>query len=158
MGNEMGTIVDVLNNWYTRVDAAQKAHYSSSNTYRSFSLLLGVPTVILSLFVGTSVFASLQTKPSVTLQAIVGSCSVLAAVLAGLQTFFGFAERSERHRLAAAKYGAIGRELEILRSSSGSIDQKTIDRLREKIDSLGLESPVNADRIYRKATMSSTKP
>jgi len=153
----MGTTMDVLNDWYTRVDASQKAHYSSSNTYRSFSLWIGVPTVVLSLFVGTSVFASLETKPSVELQAIVGSCSVIAAVLAGLQTFFGFAERSERHRLAAAKYGAIGRELEVLRCSSGPIDPKMIERLREKIDSLALESPVNAERIYSNALRSSAK-
>lgn len=33
-----------------------------------FLALIGVPTVILSLFVGTSVFASLETKPSVKLQ------------------------------------------------------------------------------------------
>jgi hypothetical protein len=144
----MDDVMRVLSDWYTRVDASQRAHYLSADKFRRFSYFLGVPTVILTLFVGTSVFATLQSKPSLSGQIVVGACSVLAAILAGLQTFFGYAERSEKHRMAGAKYGALGRELEVLRASPAAVDPKIIDRIREKIDALALESPINSKRIY----------
>ncbi len=143
--------LEVLNDWYTRIDLAQKAHNLSADRYYTRLRMLGIPTVVLSLFVGTSVFAALRSKPSPYWQIFVGFCSVLAAVLAGLQTFFGDAERSERHRMAGAKYGALGRELEILITSASPVEQKTIDRIREKIDSLAMESPINGKAIYERA-------
>ena len=77
----------VLDDWYARVDAAQRAHYISADRLKNRSYWLGVPAAILSLFVGTSVFAALQMKTSSSWQVFVGICSVSAAVLAGLQTF-----------------------------------------------------------------------
>jgi len=140
----------MIDDWYIRVDVSQRSHYLSAERYRRFAHWLGVPTAALSLFVGTAVFATLQTKPSITAQICVGACSVLAAILAGLQTFFGYAERAEKHRMAGAKYGALGRQLEVVRSE-GSIEAKTIDRIREKIDALALESPINTNAIYAAA-------
>nr|MDQ5828128.1 SLATT domain-containing protein [Chloroflexota bacterium] len=105
---------DVLNIWYKRVSKTQRAHYLSAGHFGRRSYGLGIPVIALTTFVGTSLFATLQTGPEPWLQVLVGLASVLAAVLASLQTFLGYAERAEKHRVAGAKYGALGRELEAL--------------------------------------------
>jgi len=137
----MSTMIEVLNDWYVRVDIAQKAHYKSANRLNNLSYWFGVPTIALTLFVGTSVFASLQARPSFCLQVTTGICSVLAAILAGLQTFFRYAERSEQHRVAAAKFGAIGRDLEVLRASENP-DLQSIELVKTKLNALAVESPI----------------
>src|SRR6185369_2622736 len=102
---------------YNRVSITQRAHYLSADHFGRRKYWLGIPAVVLSTLVGTAVFASLQKQPEFWLQIAIGLASVLAAVLAGLQTFLGYTERAEKHRIAGAKYGALGRELEILRAS-----------------------------------------
>jgi hypothetical protein len=68
-----------------------------------------------------------------------------------LQTFLGYAERAEKHRLAGAKYGALGRTLEQLRASETLPSTETIDGVRKRLDDLAIESANNPLAIYRKA-------
>ena len=58
------TVQELLDEWYRRVQGTRKAHYAAAEWFHRLSYWLGVPTVVLSLFVGTSVFASLKTNPS----------------------------------------------------------------------------------------------
>jgi len=43
---------------------------------------------------------------------VAGLLSVLAAILASLQTFLKFSERAQMHREAGARFGALVKELE----------------------------------------------
>jgi hypothetical protein len=147
----MSTLQDVLSDWYQRVVVTQRAHYRSADHFSRKSYWLGIPAITLSTVVGTSVFATLQKQPGPKVQIAVGLASVLAAVLAGLQTFLGYSARAEKHRVAGAKYGALGRELEALRASDQQVSDSTISELRKKLDALALESPNNSIWIYRKA-------
>jgi len=113
----MSTPQQVLDEWYQRVVVTQRAHYLSADHFGSKKYWLGIPAVILSTIVGTSVFATVQKQPEFWLQIAVGLASVAAALLASLQTFLGYSERAEKHRIAGAKYGALGRELEQLCAS-----------------------------------------
>lgn len=144
----MSTIKPVLDDWYNRVSITQRAHYLSAGHFERRKYWLGVPAIVLSTLVGTAVFASLQKQPELWLQISIGLASVLAAVLAGLQTFLGYTERAEKHRIAGAKYGALGRELEVLRASDQTSNE-TIEDIRKRLDVLALESPNNPLRIYR---------
>jgi hypothetical protein len=143
----MSTIKRVLDDWYNRVSITQRAHYLSADHFGRKKYGLGIPAIILSTLVGTAVFASLQKQPELWLQIAIGLASVLAAVLAGLQTFLGYTERAEKHRIAGAKYGALGRELEVLRASD-QVSNETIEDIRKRLDVLALESPNNPLRIY----------
>jgi len=143
----------VLTDWYDRVRVIQEAHYSSADYYGRRRYWLGVPAVVLSAFVGTSVFASIQKQPQLWLQVVVGMASVAAALLASLQTFLGYSERAEKHRIAGAKYGALGRELEQLRANAG-ISDELITEVRKRLDQAALESPHNSLRIFRRAKSS----
>lgn len=147
----MSSLKEVLDDWYKRVEATQRAHYLSADHFAYWNLWLGVPVIALSTVVGTSVFATIQKQPETSVQIAVGLCSVTAAVLASLQTFLGYAARAERHRVAGAKYGAIGRELEVLRACREEYAKETIDDVLERLEALALESPNNPQKIYERA-------
>lgn len=146
----MSTRVEVLDDWYQRVSVTQRAHYMSADYFGRRRRWLGIPAAGLSTVVGTAVFATLGKRSEPWIQISVGLGSVLAAVLTGLQTLLGYAERAEKHRIAGAKYGALGRELEVLRASE-SVSGEQIDALRKQLDVLALESPNNPVAIYRRA-------
>jgi hypothetical protein len=150
----MPTTEEVLNGWYKRVCATQNAHYQSANHFAFLGRCFGVPVIVLSVFVGSSVFANLEKKPDIQYQIFVGLCSIAAAVLAGLQTYFGYAERAEKHRVAGAKYGGLGRELEVLRSSLPENSKEVISNLLKRLEALALESPNNSAKIYDRAKKS----
>jgi hypothetical protein len=151
--NRMSETPQFLDEWYVRVVQTQRAHYQSAEYFARLKFWLGIPTVVLSTAVGTSVFAALQKQPDFWLQVCVGLASVLAALLASLQTFLGYAERAEKHRIAGAKYGAVGRELEVLRASASVPSEQLINEIRKRLDTLALESPNNPIWIYERAAL-----
>ncbi|WP_422006840.1 SLATT domain-containing protein [Roseivirga pacifica] len=146
----MASTREVLDEWFNRVRVTQLAHYGSADHFGKRKYALGVPAVILSGIVGTTVFANLQNEPNINIQILVGFASVSAALLTSLQTFLGYSERAEKHRIAGAKYGALGRELELVRSFD-SIDKSVIEDIKKRLDDLAQESPNNPKRIYYKA-------
>ena len=146
----MPTTKEMLDDWYQRVKVTQLAHYGSAEYFGKWKFGLGIPAVILSALVGTTVFATLQKQPELWLQIIVGFASVAAALLTSLQTFLGYSERAEKHRIAGAKYGAVRRELEYIRTLS-NVDEAKLENLRKRLDDLAYESPNNPKNIYYKA-------
>ena len=147
----MPTTSEMLTDWYQRVSVTQRAHYISADQFSYKKFLLGIPALGLSAFVGSTVFATLQKQPCLPLQICIGFASVAAGLLTGLQTFMNYSERAEKHRVAGAKYGALGRELEQLRSSGVEPSTEVLEKVRKTLDSLALESPNNPIPIYIKA-------
>src|SRR3954467_14778038 len=83
----------LIEDWHNRAAAAQHAHYMLAHRLRRRNLGLGIPAVVFSTVVGTSLFASLtQEHVNISVRIIIGCVSVLAAVAAALQTFLRFAE------------------------------------------------------------------
>src|SRR5262245_45593146 len=154
----MATPEQVLDDWYQRVAVTQRAHYLSADHFGSRKYWLGVPAVLLSTLVGTSVFATVQKQPELWLQITVGLASIAAALLTSLQTLLGYSERAEKHRVAGAKYGALGRELEQLRASATPPSPEALSEVRKRLDDLAVESPNNPLPMYRKAGSSSLEP
>lgn len=127
--------------WYKRVESLQKCHYLASHRFDRYNYYLGVPTILITALVGTSVFASLQTNYSKDAAILVGFVSFLGAVFSSLQTFLSFNERAERHRSAGSRFGALGRKLELLLSERAELSHQDAMALKEEIDRLGLDSP-----------------
>jgi hypothetical protein len=50
---------ELLRDWFRRLRESQFAHYESGKSYEHYNYRLGIPVVVLSTIVGTSVFASL---------------------------------------------------------------------------------------------------
>lgn len=132
--------LQVLDQWYERTSVVAVGHYRAALRYSRVHLGLAIPTVILSAAVGTAVFATLQQQSCFWLQFIVGAMSVIAAILTALQSTLRYQELAEKHRGAGAKYNAIGRELELLRTYP-EISTEKIEDLRLRIDALAFESP-----------------
>ncbi|MBH3444858.1 DUF4231 domain-containing protein [Pseudomonas moraviensis] len=130
----------VLNEWYERSSVVAVGHYRAALRYARIHLALAIPTIILSAAVGTAVFATLQQQSCFWLQFVVGAMSVIAAILTALQSTLRYQELAEKHRGAGAKYNAIGREIELLRTYP-EVNAEKIEDLRARIDSLAFESP-----------------
>ncbi len=137
---------ELLEEWHLRATAAQFGHQTRSATTRTLYLLLGVPVVALTTLVGTSVFATFNETPSQRAKLIVGSVSILAAVLAAIQTFLSYGQLTERHRTAAARYASCRRSIEVALARH---DASAVDRIRLEMDKVGAASPQIGDRVWR---------
>lgn len=145
----------LLGAWYRRARESQFAHYNAASRYGALARFLGVPTVILSAATGTALFATLQkNESSTTLRLVLGFASLIAAVLAALQTFLGFSQRADKHRVAASAYGSIRREIEqhqTLPPPSAPELVRTIERLRGRLDEVSASAPDVPTRSWRQA-------
>jgi hypothetical protein len=148
------TILALLQDWGNRAAASASTHYLIAGRLAKYNVMLGVPVVMFTTFVGTSVFATLQDERSVPFAITVGMVSVAAAVLASLQTFLRFSERAEKHRVAATRWGAIRREIALMIAlhptypESRGDPKKYLDNLRERMDKLSAESPEMGERTW----------
>jgi hypothetical protein len=129
--------------WLRRARESQMSHYAMANRLVKQNHWIGIPVIVIAALVGTSAFASvLSDLIPIWAKVATGAASVLAAVLASLQTFFKFSERAERHKTFAAKFGAIRRELETLHASGRAAQEASfVNVLREKLDRLAEEAP-----------------
>ena len=145
----------LLKDWRQRTAAASEAHYQLASGLRRKNLRLGVPVVIFSSCVGTSLFASLA-NPEVgippALKVTVGSISLVAAILATLQTFLRFGERAEKHVVAADWYAAMRRDIEQLLALSAKergTPKSCFDRIRKQMSKVGQHSPEIGDKLWK---------
>lgn len=147
-------VIQLLKDWRARAGTSSEAHYALATSLVRSNIRFGVPVVALTTLVGTTVFATLQ-KPDVNLglRIAVGMISVLAAVLASLQTFLRFGERAEKHRVAAERWASTRREIDALlalttRPNLASLgDPKpSLDKIRGKMDETSQQSPELGER------------
>lgn len=144
----------LLSSWGRRAEAAKHAHYLLATRLRRRNLWLGVPAVVVSAVVGTSLFASLANESNdipAELRLSIGGLSVAAAVLSAMQTFLRFAERSERHAQAADWYASIHRKIdqtEALPSVERGDPKKVLNDLRKEIAEAGQAYPQIGETVW----------
>jgi hypothetical protein len=134
-----------------------RAQHLAANRAHLMHNLLGIPVVVLSAVVGTTIFSSLGSQPDKRLVVAAGFVSMLAAVLAALQTFLEFAEQSKRHLAAAISFNKLKRDLDMtavyLRSTNPE-PEVGLAHLRPFIDRYSTsaeESPAVNDSLYDRA-------
>jgi hypothetical protein len=135
--NEAGLVLA----WLRRARESQFSHYVAAKRLGNYGRVFGVPVIVITAIVGASAFASTlsQTVPLYA-KLIAGLCSLAATVLSSLQTFFKFSERSEKHRIFGAKFGALRRELEVLHIQA-HIKPMELIAVRAKLDKLAEDAP-----------------
>lgn len=143
--------INLLKRWRTNCNRSQIANYDAANRYSWRNYKLGVPTIILSTVVGTSVFAALGDKIDATYQITVGFLSVTAAVLAALQTFLKWGELAAKHSSTAAEYGSVKRQIDQILAAESSLTEPTLRRVPEQMDTLAKEGPEVPRDIWKKA-------
>jgi hypothetical protein len=142
----------LYSSWHRRVAAAEYGHRLMSDRMRTRHLALGIPVVVLTTIVGTSVFASLQRASVPTaIAAVVGSLSLLAAVLSSLQTFMRYALRSDGHRIAAIRYETLRRDMAEVLAMPREVradPARELDSVRGRLDRYAKESPLIGQRLW----------
>lgn len=124
-------IQELLQEWHVGVRIFHIAHSKGASYYSRMHTKLGIPVIVLAALVGTTVFATLESSTLLFIKIGVGLLSVTAAVLASLQTFLGYGERSERHKLAAFKYGALRRDIEVFIAKAPQDEAKLLSFVEE---------------------------
>ena len=147
-------VLSLMREWQKRAAVCQDAHYAIASRLGRYNLLFGVPVVVFATIVGTSVFATLQENVEASWRIAIGIVSVLAAVLASLQTFLRFQERAEKHRAAAELWAAIRREIDQMLALHPDYlaersDPKTyLDQLRRRMGEVSGQSPAIPDKDW----------
>jgi protein-S-isoprenylcysteine O-methyltransferase Ste14 len=97
-----------LKEWQGNFQIFLRGHYDAANRCERLNLWFGIPVVVLSTLVGTSIFSALGLESAPPwAKILVGCVSLLVAILAALQTFLRYSERGEKHRIAGASFAAL---------------------------------------------------
>ena len=147
----------LLDEWRQRAWAAQIAHYRDASRLRAYNVWLGLPVVVFTTVVGTSLFATVnEANLDRWLRIVVGGIAVVAAVLAGVQTFFNFAQRADQHVVAADWYASIRRKIEqqlgTPREGRGD-PKKFTDEVRKDMNSVGSQFPEIGEHVWTQVAL-----
>jgi hypothetical protein len=150
-------VVDRLRDWGRRAAAAAEVHFETAERLSRLNVFLGIPVVVLSAVVGTGTFATLSDNVDMSVRIVAGSISVIAAVLASVQTFLRFGARAEQHRVAAERWSAIRREIEkVLALSPEQVGdpKQMLDDVKARMDEAADKSPAMPERRWKRALAS----
>lgn len=111
----------LLTDLFRRARESQIIHYECGSHYERWNYLLGVSAMILSAVVGTAIFTSLDAADIGNYKILIGLISVLVTIVTALHTFLGYAQRSEKHKAAAAGYSSIRKTLERIKTTPENI-------------------------------------
>ena len=158
-------VLQRLVDWECRCAAAAQVHFEVAEDLSRRNLFLGIPVVVLSAIVGTSLFASISGGgAAVGIRIAAGTVSLIAGVLASIQTFLRFGARAEQHRVAAERWSAVRREIEKVRAlpadQVGDAKQ-LLDGIKASMDEAAEKSPAMPKRRWNQALAkqrSSLKP
>lgn len=140
---------ELIFQWQRGMRISHRAHYEAAKYYERLHFLLGVPTVVMSAVLGSTVFASLQHSDIEWIKSLMAVLSVAMVALTSLQTFFKYSERAERHKTAAVQIGEVRRELE-QKLQFAQIDDAFVNEIRKKWDAADRQSPTIPTRIYER--------
>jgi hypothetical protein len=134
----------LLTDWFRRARESQMIHYECGSHYERWNYLLGVPAMILSAVVGTAVFTSLDATDIGNYKILIGLISMLATIVTALHTFLGYAQRSEKHKAAAAGYSSIRKTLERIKTTPENYAENFDNEMavmQSEFDNLATSSP-----------------
>ena len=144
-----------LFDWECRCAAAEEVHFDVAEELSRRNLFLGIPVVVLSAIVGTSLFASVSGDGvDVWIRIAAGTVSLIAGVLASIQTFLRFGARAEQHRVAAERWAAVKREIEKVRAlpaeQVGDANE-LLDDIKTRMDQAADKAPAMPKRRWSRA-------
>ena len=140
--------VKILKKWRSRYKRAQLSHSYTAVRYGLYDLVLGVSLIILTTASAILIFAKFENLPWLS-----PGVGVFAALLAYLQTFLRFSEKSESHRSVERKYGALKKEIEYLLSFSLPEQDivKSVDEIRQRENEISRDAPHSIPSCWKKA-------
>jgi hypothetical protein len=109
-------IESLLSGWADTAAVYKWLHDKSHRKYKRKNKFLAIPTMILSLITGSLGIGLQGYVPAEYMsigQGALGGMGVFIGILQGLQTQFGFAQRSEKHSGSSLGWGKLQRNIQI---------------------------------------------
>lgn len=100
----------LIDDWKQRVNDHQKSNYALAIKHNKYHYWIGLPAIILTVVVSATLLAEVA-EPRLRIP--IGVVGIIAAILAGIQTFYSHAKRAEYHRFVASQLVHVRREVEI---------------------------------------------
>jgi len=150
----MKDIVAKAEEYKRTVAVISRAHYIAWERATNRQRWLGVPVVMITAAVGSSIFATINNSPSLKWKIIAGIISLVASVLAALQTSFKYSEIADSHKSAGGSYASMRRRLDLffLKFPPESTDRAAaVDEINEVIkdlNDLAKRTPSIPDNLY----------
>jgi hypothetical protein len=153
--DEIGELYNRAEQYREYAHYARRTHYRLSDRRARAHQWIGALTIVAAALVSTGFLSTINSSPSNAFKLAGGIIALVAAILSGFQTFYKFAEVGEQHRLAAANYGAVRRDLDLFlaryarqREDESPLAYAELDRLANAIDELDREGPGYPGRTY----------
>jgi hypothetical protein len=144
----------LITGWFERTRDNQLTHDQCGTRLNRWHYRLGIPIIVLSTGAAAAIFYWLgRPGPSDLVKMGIGLASGAAALLACLQTFVGLSQRADQHKIASARYDALRRSLEILKTFSPSDPvelRRAITDIQREMDRLAESSPAVPARLKEK--------
>lgn len=142
----------LLVEWRDRARVAQIGHYKTAVKLENRHRRIGLFVVVLNAVVGTAVFATLSEQANtVAVKVVVGLFSILAAVLAGVQTFERAGERAEVHRQFATRFSELQRAVELYQATGDKTEQAVkvfLEDFNTRYSQLVKEAPTANEALH----------
>lgn len=152
---------DILRNaheYEARYRVVARAHYLAAGQQSALNKLFGIPVIVITAIVGTTIFGTLNQNPNPMWKILAGLLTLSGTVLAALQTNLGFAQTAEKHKAAGEAYRGICRAFGMfeLKFASTGPDQRAValselDQLIAQLDKIPKGFPSVPDCFYEKA-------
>jgi hypothetical protein len=145
------------------VQGSNRGHYVAAERAEARGRILGIASAVIGVVVGTSIFATIQSAPSVDWRIFAGLLATGAAVLGAMHTFLDYDKRAAEYRTAGAAYGRLRREfdgffLDLATSNDRAQLMASLSELRGRIDELGQQSPLIPRQSYKAGLRQLSKP
>lgn len=127
-------------------------HSKSEKYYSRMSTYINLPVISLSTIAGAGSIGSSMFGPSPAAGIGIGIISLSVALLNTIESFFGWAKRSEQHRITSTSYGKVYRfiQIELALPRSERIAAKDMLKIvRDQCDRLQEMSPQIPDIIIK---------
>lgn len=141
-----------LEQWQRGLHIRHIAHHRAFSFYKMTDRILGLISTVFSAVVATTVFASMaEDTDSRSLIIIAGCISVIATLLAASYSFLKLGQFAERHHQAAASFGQLRRDLELLICTNCKVDNEKVESLNQRWTELEKDVPALPQRIYNRS-------
>jgi hypothetical protein len=146
-------VIALLNKWRQNLLIVRDTQYTASQQLSFSNYLFGIPVVVLSAILGTSILATIEASVNTNLKLAAGIMGMLIAALAGIQTLLRFEERAEKHRKIGARCASLIREIDetLAYSEEGKdIQREVVKSIRQRYDEVALDAPPTSRRVLNK--------
>jgi hypothetical protein len=138
-------LVALLRRWRDEIRVRANAQQIAAAEDARNNLVLGILVTTLAAIGASGILTG---SSDVRVTSMAGLITLLAAVLAGVQTVARFGERSGAHRGAAASFGRVKTRLDLLLARGRVPTDNELEDLTIVLERLDAETPVVSERLW----------